>query len=57
MKAASEGLRDISFELGGKNAALVFDDVDLEKAMDGVAPFNLHQLWSSLSLHRTCVRS
>ena len=37
MKAASEGLRDISFELGGKNAALVFDDVDLGKAMDGVA--------------------
>ncbi len=37
MQAAAQGVRDISFELGGKNAALVFDDVDLEKAMDGVA--------------------
>ena len=37
MRAAAEGVRPVSFELGGKNAALVFADADLEKAMDGVA--------------------
>ncbi|MEZ5477727.1 MAG: aldehyde dehydrogenase family protein [Thiolinea sp.] len=26
MKAASDGMRDVSFELGGKNAGLVFAD-------------------------------
>ncbi|RZF63499.1 2-hydroxymuconic semialdehyde dehydrogenase [Sphingomonas populi] len=37
MRAAAEGVRPVSFELGGKNAALVFADADLEKALDGVA--------------------
>lgn len=35
MKAAAAGTRDVSFELGGKNAALVFADCDLEAALDG----------------------
>ena len=35
MKAASVGLRDVSFELGGKNPAIVFADADLDKAIDG----------------------
>ncbi|GKY87096.1 2-hydroxymuconic semialdehyde dehydrogenase [Sinisalibacter aestuarii] len=35
MKQAAVGLRDISFELGGKNAAIVFDDADLDKAVAG----------------------
>jgi aminomuconate-semialdehyde/2-hydroxymuconate-6-semialdehyde dehydrogenase len=35
MKAAAEGLRDVSFELGGKNPALVFADCDLEAAIEG----------------------
>lgn len=35
MKQAAVGLRDISFELGGKNAALVFADADLDKAIAG----------------------
>jgi aminomuconate-semialdehyde/2-hydroxymuconate-6-semialdehyde dehydrogenase len=35
MKAAAEGVRDVSFELGGKNAALVFADCDMDKAVEG----------------------
>lgn len=37
MRAVAPRVAPVSFELGGKNAALVFDDVDLEKAIDGVA--------------------
>lgn len=37
MRAAAEGVRPISFELGGKNAAIIFADCDLEKTLDGVA--------------------
>lgn len=36
MKAAAEGMRDVSFELGGKNAGIVFADCDFEKAVDGI---------------------
>jgi len=36
MKAAAEGVRDVSFELGGKNAAVVFADADFDKAVAGV---------------------
>ncbi|MBS1191402.1 MAG: 2-hydroxymuconic semialdehyde dehydrogenase [Rhodocyclaceae bacterium] len=36
MKAASEGMRDVSFELGGKNAAIVFADADFDAAVDGI---------------------
>ncbi|MFG1374308.1 2-hydroxymuconic semialdehyde dehydrogenase [Xanthobacter oligotrophicus] len=36
MKAASEGMRDVSFELGGKNAGLVFADCDFDAAVDGI---------------------
>lgn len=36
MKAASEGMRDVSFELGGKNAGLVFADCDFEAAVEGI---------------------
>jgi aminomuconate-semialdehyde/2-hydroxymuconate-6-semialdehyde dehydrogenase len=35
MTAAANGVRDVSFELGGKNPALVFADCDLEKAIEG----------------------
>jgi aminomuconate-semialdehyde/2-hydroxymuconate-6-semialdehyde dehydrogenase len=34
-RAASVGLRDISLECGGKNAALIFDDCDIDKAVEG----------------------
>lgn len=36
MKAASEGMRDVSFELGGKNAAVIFADADLDSAVNGI---------------------
>ncbi|MGI6246142.1 MAG: 2-hydroxymuconic semialdehyde dehydrogenase [Pseudochelatococcus sp.] len=35
MQAAAVGLRDVSFELGGKNAGIVFADADLDKAIEG----------------------
>lgn len=35
MSAAAKGLRPVSFELGGKNAAVVFADSDLDKAVEG----------------------
>jgi len=37
MKSVAQGVKPISFELGGKNAAIVFGDADLEKAVAGVA--------------------
>jgi aminomuconate-semialdehyde/2-hydroxymuconate-6-semialdehyde dehydrogenase len=36
MRAAAEGVKPISFELGGKNAAIIFDDCDVEKMVDGM---------------------
>lgn len=36
MKAAAEGVREVSFELGGKNAAVVFADADFDAAVAGV---------------------
>jgi aminomuconate-semialdehyde/2-hydroxymuconate-6-semialdehyde dehydrogenase len=36
MKAAAEGVREVSFELGGKNAAVVFADANFEAAVAGV---------------------
>lgn len=35
MKQAAVGVRDVSFELGGKNPAIVFADADLDKAIEG----------------------
>jgi len=37
MKNAAVGIRDVSFELGGKNAGVVFADCDLEQALEGTA--------------------
>jgi aminomuconate-semialdehyde/2-hydroxymuconate-6-semialdehyde dehydrogenase len=37
MKAAAPTLKPVSFELGGKNAALVFADCDFEETVNGVA--------------------
>ena len=36
MKAAAEGVRDVSFELGGKNAGIVFADADMDAAVGGI---------------------
>jgi aminomuconate-semialdehyde/2-hydroxymuconate-6-semialdehyde dehydrogenase len=35
MKAAADGARPVSLEMGGKNAAIIFADADLEKAIEG----------------------
>jgi aminomuconate-semialdehyde/2-hydroxymuconate-6-semialdehyde dehydrogenase len=35
MRQAAIGIRQVSFELGGKNPALVFADADLDKAIEG----------------------
>ncbi len=37
MKAAAKGVRPVSFELGGKNAGIVFADADFDKAVAGIA--------------------
>ncbi|WP_431711082.1 2-hydroxymuconic semialdehyde dehydrogenase [Glutamicibacter uratoxydans] len=36
MRAAAPNVRPVSFELGGKNAALVFEDANVEKTLDGL---------------------
>lgn len=36
MRSAAKGIRDISFELGGKNAGIVFADCDLDKTIEGI---------------------
>ncbi len=36
MKAAADGVRDVSFEMGGKNAGIVFADADFDAAVDGI---------------------
>jgi aminomuconate-semialdehyde/2-hydroxymuconate-6-semialdehyde dehydrogenase len=36
MRAAADGVKPVSFELGGKNAAIVFADCDFEKMLDGM---------------------
>ncbi len=35
MRAAADGVKAVSFELGGKNAGLVFADTDLDAAVEG----------------------
>ncbi|MER7365421.1 aldehyde dehydrogenase family protein [Nonomuraea wenchangensis] len=35
MKAVADRVKPVSFELGGKNAALVFEDCDLDRAVEG----------------------
>ncbi|WP_287496184.1 2-hydroxymuconic semialdehyde dehydrogenase [Pandoraea sp. CB10b_02] len=37
MKAAANGVRPVSFELGGKNPGIVFADADFDKAVAGIA--------------------
>jgi aminomuconate-semialdehyde/2-hydroxymuconate-6-semialdehyde dehydrogenase len=37
MRAVAPKVRPVSFELGGKNAAVVFADANLDKAVDGLA--------------------
>ncbi len=36
MRAAADGIRDVSFELGGKNAGIVFADCDFDAAVEGL---------------------
>lgn len=47
MKAAANGLREVSLELGGKNAAIVFEDAVMDRVAEGVqrsAFFNCGQI-------------
>jgi aminomuconate-semialdehyde/2-hydroxymuconate-6-semialdehyde dehydrogenase len=36
MRAAAKGVRAVSFEMGGKNSAVVFADADFDKAIEGL---------------------
>ncbi|MCY3877851.1 MAG: aldehyde dehydrogenase family protein [Rhodobacteraceae bacterium] len=47
MKAAATGLREVSLELGGKNAAVIFQDVVMDRVIEGMtrsAFFNCGQI-------------
>lgn len=46
--AAETGFKRVSLELGGKNAMIVFDDADLDKAAQG-AIFGMNFTWSGQS--------
>lgn len=37
MKAVADGVKEVSFELGGKNAAIIFADSDFDAAVNGLA--------------------
>jgi aminomuconate-semialdehyde/2-hydroxymuconate-6-semialdehyde dehydrogenase len=37
MKAVADGVKEVSFELGGKNAAIVFADCDFDATVEGLA--------------------
>ncbi|GAB3113663.1 2-hydroxymuconic semialdehyde dehydrogenase [Aestuariicella hydrocarbonica] len=37
MRAAADGVKALSFELGGKNAGIIFDDCDFDEAVNGTA--------------------
>lgn len=36
MKAAANGVRPVSLELGGKNAGIIFNDADLDATLEGI---------------------
>lgn len=36
MKTVADEVKDVSFELGGKNAAIVFEDADFDAAIEGI---------------------
>jgi hypothetical protein len=44
MAAAAKGVRPVSFELGGKNAGIVFADADFDKAIAGIALYYMDEL-------------
>lgn len=46
--AAESGIKDVTLELGGKNAMVVFADADLDRAAEG-AVFGMNFTWSGQS--------
>ena len=52
MQAAAAGVRDVSFELGGKNPGIVFADADFDAALEGHPALRLRQLRPGLPRHR-----
>lgn len=48
MKAAAGGVRPVSLELGGKNAAIVFADADMNKAIEGTMRSVFAKLWPGM---------
>jgi aminomuconate-semialdehyde/2-hydroxymuconate-6-semialdehyde dehydrogenase len=50
MRAVASTVKPVSFELGGKNAAIVFADSDFEEAVNVIA-----DAWPGVPLHRACV--
>ena len=56
MKAGAEGIRPVSLELGGKNAALVFADCDFDIAVNTVTRSAFENCRAGMSGHRAGLR-
>jgi aminomuconate-semialdehyde/2-hydroxymuconate-6-semialdehyde dehydrogenase len=56
MKAGADGIRPVSLELGGKNAAVVFADCDFDNAVATAHPLVLRERRPGLPGHRARVR-
>ena len=56
MKAAADGTRAVSFELGGKNAAIVFGDCDFDAAVEGHCARRFRQLRPGVPRHGARLR-
>ena len=48
---AAPSMKKLSLELGGKNAAVVFHDANLEEAVDGLT--RLDTLYEHVAMYRT----
>ena len=55
MKTVADGVKEISFELGGKNAAVVFADADFDAGRRGRAQVELHERGPGVSVQRARV--
>jgi len=53
MASAAQTVKPIWFELGGKNSAVVFSDVDIDKAVAGVARSTFIK-WALLAELKCC---
>tara|TARA_B100000768_G_scaffold128296_1_gene118908 strand:- start:3300 stop:3839 length:540 start_codon:yes stop_codon:yes gene_type:complete len=51
MRSAASNLREVGMELGGKNASLVFEDADMDLAIEGSTRSVFSNSWQIRDLH------